>query len=448
MIDGSTLIGWGFKPGKWFKTAIKRANQLQALGASDEAIYAEVNLLRPIEMELRTNAREFGVFIEPQNELERANIENVIVHMDALMRVPTIKAGAIMPDACPAGSQLGAIPVGGVVACEDAIHPGFHSADICCSVAMSVFNRDADMKTILDQAMRATHFGPTARLDQIQPPVEIMQTIEGNAFLSDLAQSAVRHFATQGDGNHFLYVGRVRSTGKIALVTHHGSRSLGALLYKKGMAAARKHTSIVAPKVPEHNAWIKASSREGESYWNALQIVRAWTKANHFAIHDRLAKLIGNKVIDRAWNEHNFVFQKSDGLFYHGKGATPSWSGFSPDDDGRTLIPLNMAAPILITGHRDNTGSLGFAPHGAGRNLGRKAFLRENDGLEAPSGIDIRAYLGKHDPSEFPAAYKDAASVRAQIEKFDLATIEDEIEPLGGIMAGEWIDPPPWKKGR
>lgn len=142
------------------------------------------------------------------------------------------------------------------------------------------------------------------------------------------------------------------------------------------------------------------------------------------------------------------MFRKADGLFYHAKGATPSWRGFSPDDDGRTLIPLNMAAPILVTSHLDKSEALGFAPHGAGRNLGRKAFLRSRgDAPPAPPvGLDIRPYLGRHDPTEFPEAYKDAASVRSQIERFGLARVEDEILPLGGIMAGEWLEDPPWKR--
>ena len=37
-----------------------------------------------------------------------------------------------------------------------------------------------------------------------------------------------RHFGTQGDGNHFFFVGRIASTGETALVTHHGSRKPGA----------------------------------------------------------------------------------------------------------------------------------------------------------------------------------------------------------------------------
>src|SRR6202000_3021064 len=92
-------------------------------------------------------------------------------------------------------------------------------------------------------------------------------------------------------------------------LTHHGSRGFGAQLYKRAMAVAKKHTAIHAPKVPAHNAWIKDSSTEGASYWEALQIIRAWTHANHMAIHDMTAAKIGNAVDNRFWNEHNFVFQ-------------------------------------------------------------------------------------------------------------------------------------------
>ena len=107
-----------------------------------------------------------------------------------------------------------------------------------------------------------------------------------------------------------------------------------------------------------------------------------------------------------------------------GKGATPNWSGFSDDDDGRTIVPLNMAEPILVLKHKDNRDALGFAPHGAGRNVGRKAFLRENE-PRLPTGIDARFYCGKPDLSELPEAYKNAASVRSQITKCGLGEVID-----------------------
>ena len=58
--------------------------------------------------------------------------------MQTLMKTPTIVDGAIMPDACPAGPN-GTIPVGGVAVAKNAIHPGMHSADICCSVMLNRF---------------------------------------------------------------------------------------------------------------------------------------------------------------------------------------------------------------------------------------------------------------------------------------------------------------------
>lgn len=447
MIDGNTLIAWGFKPGRWFKQGLATANEMRAAGADDDAIFAALQVLQPAETLMRTNGVPFAMLIDAENELERANVAAVTQHMDALMRVPTIVAGAVMPDACPSGTALGTIPVGGVVACEDAIHPGFHSSDICCSVAVTVFARKDDPKRILDAVHAVTHFGPGGRDRLHQLPDELMAGFEANPFLKGLERFAIGHFATQGDGNHFAYVGHLKSTGQAALVTHHGSRGFGAQLYKRGMAVAKRHTAIHAPKVPDHSSWIKASSDDGRAYWEALQVARLWTRANHHAIHDLAAAKLGNAVADRFWNEHNFVFQKSDGLFYHGKGATPNWSGFSADDDGRTIVPLNMAEPVLILKHRDNKDALGFAPHGAGRNLGRKAFLRENR-PDLPDGIDARFYCGKPDLSELPQAYKNAASVRAQIARYGLGEVIDEVIPYGSIMAGDWEADAPWRKGR
>lgn len=447
MIDGNTLIAWGFRPGRWFQGALATANAMHAGGADDDAIFTALRAMQPVETLLRTNGVPFAMLIEAENEQERANVAAVAEHMDALMRVPTIMAGAVMPDACPSGVVPGTIPIGGVVACDDAIHPGFHSSDICCSVAMTVFCRKDDPKRVLDAVHDVTHFGRGGRDRVHMPPDNVMSQFAKNPFLRGLERFAIGHFATQGDGNHFAYIGHLKSTGQVALVTHHGSRGLGAQVFKRGMAAARRHTAIHAPKVPGHNAWIKASSEEGRAYWEALQVVRRWTKANHIVIHDLTAAKIGNAIADRFWNEHNFVFRKPDGRFYHGKGATPNWSGFSEDDDGRTLVPLNMAEPVLVLKHRDNRDALGFAPHGAGRNIGRKAFLRDNR-PELPTGIDARFYCGEADLSELPPAYKNAASVRSQIAAYGLGEVIDEVIPYGSIMAGDWESEAPWRTGK
>ena len=125
MITGETLIQWGFKPGKWFKDALMMAGALEAKGASQDAIFKALENLQPLEVLMRTNDRPYGVFVGAETDVEKANVAAVIGNMDALMRVPTIRAAAVMPDACPSGLEPGTIPVGGAVACEDAITRDF-----------------------------------------------------------------------------------------------------------------------------------------------------------------------------------------------------------------------------------------------------------------------------------------------------------------------------------
>jgi RNA-splicing ligase RtcB len=338
-----------------------------------------------------------------------------------------------------------------------------HSADICCSMAMSVFKRGENVGKVLDAAQKVTHFGPGGRkdVDGLHPKelANLIADFEDNPFLRGLADYAKYHFMTQGDGNHFLYVGEMSSTGQMVVVTHHGSRGLGGQLYKRGKAAAERHTKIHAPRIPMHNAWIDGDSQQGEDYWASLQVIRQWTKLNHFAIHNQLARTLGIKIDHQMWNEHNFVFRKSDGLFYHAKGATPAYPGYAADETGRALIPLNMAEPILIVAPPDShpatdPSSMGFAPHGAGRNMSRSAHAKllmeefgDSSGLSPHAieaiiaretkGIDARFWTGQPDVSELPSAYKNAKQVTAAIEAHHLATIVDTIHPLGSMMAGE-----------
>ncbi len=459
MITGKTLIAWGYQPGAWFTEAIAAAEKARLAGSDEMAIRAVVDRLASQSVPPAVALREAGELpyrlnLRAEDDDEAANIAAVERQMRELLRLPTIVAGSIMPDACPSGSAPGTIPVGGVAAAKDAIHPGMHSADICCSMAVTIF-ADVEPTALLDAGMKHSHFGgggrPRGR--QLHPPQQVLAQFDANPFLQPVVSAAIEHFATQGDGNHFFYVGRIASNGQIALVTHHGSRKPGALLYKAGMETAERFRRMLSPETPKHNAWIPAQTRDGEAYWQALQLIRSWTKANHFAIHDLVAEVLGLERKDRFWNEHNFVFQKHDGLFYHAKGATPAWPDFAPDSCGLTLIPLNMAAPILITRGLNAENGLGFAPHGAGRNFSRTAYLRRHAGkteqamvAEQTAGIDARFFCGIPDISELPGAYKTAATVRAQIAEFGLAEVVDTIEPIGCIMAGDWQRTAPWRK--
>jgi tRNA-splicing ligase RtcB (3'-phosphate/5'-hydroxy nucleic acid ligase) len=275
----------------------------------------------------------------------------------------------------------------------------------------------------------------------------LLEKIKGNRFLNSerSIMLAKTHLASQGNGNHFLSLNISKNTGETFMVTHHGSRGFGALLYKTGMAVAEKFRKEISPKTLARNAWIPYDTEEGKTYWEALQIVREWTKLNHTLIHDATLEKIGAELKFRFWNEHNFVFKDENNLFHHAKGATPISDKFVPDSvDGLRLIPLNMGEPILVVRGKTTETNLGFAPHGAGRDKSRSQHKRENSHktieqifAEETKGLDVRFFSGNIDISELPSAYKNAENVKNQMKRFGLGEVVDELIPFGCIMGGE-----------
>lgn len=450
-ITGKTFIALGYRSGKWFKDALIYANENNLEGIDLEQYLEQFASPPPIDPFKKPIP--FYKNIEAENEEEKQNVKQVIETMNELMKTPTLVNGAIMPDACPTGGK-GQIPVGGVAVAKNAIHPAMHSADICCSVMMTNFGK-IDPKLVLDAAHKITHFGGGGRKEYSDLPTDLVERMKANYFFSDEKSYvlATSHLGTQGDGNHFLFIGISKATGETMMVTHHGSRGLGAYLYTKGMKIAERFRAELSPKTLKKNAWIPYDTEIGKAYWDALQIVRTWTKLNHTTLHNATCEALNIEPIERFWNEHNFVFKDGD-LFYHAKGATPLEDKFVPDStNGLRLIPLNMSEPVLIVRGTATENNLGFAPHGAGRNISRSQHIRNKAGktieeifAEETANLDIRFFSKAVDISELPSAYKSAKNVKAQMEKFNLGTVVDEIMPYGCIMAGDWLKDAPWRK--
>lgn len=457
-VTGTDLIDWGHRPGPHFPALLARANAARAEGLGlapiRQMLAAELPPPEPASVPLALHAGgavPLHLNIRAEGPDEEANVADVLATMREVLKTPTVEAGALLPDACPAG-PLGTIPVGGVVAARNAIHPGMHSADICCSVMLTDLGH-VDPKSALDAAGAVTHFGPGGRGQgsRFTVSLDLLDQFRANPFLSDggMLHMAQAHMGTQGDGNHFVFIGRSRATGRVAMVTHHGSRGPGGMLYKAGMAAAERFRKALSPQTLKQNAWIPADSDEGRDYWDALQVIRRWTKANHNALHQAVAERLRAEPGDRYWNEHNFVFRRDD-LYYHGKGATPAWGDYAADATGLTLIPLNMAEPVLVVRGRDAGHALGFSPHGAGRNFSRSEHRRRMGRLTPAemlaaetAGLDVRFHAGPVDASELPSSYKNAASLIGQIRDYGLAEVVDFIDPFGSIMAGDI--PPFWQ---
>ena len=475
LLTSQDLIEAGYEPGPVFQELLAKLAEYEARGISDPK-YALKLLKRdvvppPVKSVMREKSSPLAEAILPVTKEEQENVQAARKQMGELLKTPVIARGALMPDACPAGQGQAVIPVGGAIAVENAIIPSAHSADVCCSMFATFYEESDSVSKELDALVLSTRFGPGFRLpDDLVHDEVLNEDVWENRFLTGLRERAGAQLADQGDGNHFAFIGevdvdetmlavlRLTGHGDLAdrfhlpegesrryrvLVTHHGSRSLGAHLYKRGQIAAEKHVARIGRQIPAAAAWIDASSDTGRDYWHALQYVARWTKANHRAVHRRFLERIGAKSVAEVANEHNFVWQRGD-TFFHGKGATPAWK----DDSGRPqlgLIPLNMAEPVLLVPGADQEEFLSFAPHGAGRNISRTALRRKfpdeasrRAAIErGTEGLDVRWFCGKPDLSETPVAYKNAAQVKEQIRDFGLAEIVAEIRPLGCIMAGD-----------
>ena len=486
-IKARDLIAAGWHEGRRLGGALRRARDLQSSGISREATLAQLEQEFPKQLAVilpRYEAAPLSEAIVPETADETVNVEAARARMLELLHIPIVKRGALMPDACPSGRSRALIPVGGAIEVENAIIPGAHSADICCSMFASFFPANHPTGEMMDHLQKTTHLGPGGRPRGLQWASPVLETpVWDNLFLSGLQSRARDFMGTQGDGNHFAYLGRIQFTDaqraafeeagytELAewivrreglfnvLVTHHGSRGLGADVYKRGQIAARKWCDENAKDIPDAAVWLPGDSPEGRAYWDALQYVSRWTKENHTQIHAAFLRRIGQRALVQIGNEHNFVWKRGDS-FFHGKGATPAWR----DAEGRPLlglIPLNMAREILVVLGSNNDEYLSFCPHGAGRNLSRTAMLRpykDADGeidparvqqvlAENTAGLDIRWYCGTPDLSESPLAYKDATKVKAQIAQFGLANVVGEIQPQGCIMAGEAPEPH-WARAR
>ena len=481
------LISAGWQEGPRIGAALRRSRELDASGLERALLFAQLEVefpkITPL-IQLRERPAPLAEALRAETPEEETNLAACRKRMQELLRMPVIEAGALMPDACPSSQEFAGIPVGGAIAVRNAIIPGAHSADICCSMFASFFPATHPTAEMMDHLQKVTHFGPggRARGQQWASPV-FDEPVWQNAFLSGLRSRAQDCMGTQGDGNHFAYLGTIdfskpdiealREAGHLevaekiskhdgrfsVLVTHHGSRGFGADVYKRGQKAARHWCDQNAAGVPDAAAWLPYDTEDGKAYWEALQYVGRWTRENHASIHRAFLARLGLEPLLQLGNEHNFVWKRGD-LFLHGKGATPAWT----DDLNRPLIgiiPLNMGREILLVLGANHPEFLSFCPHGAGRNQSRSATLRpfkDSEGNIDPSrvqqvlaattpGLDIRWYSGKPDLSETPIAYKDATKVKSEIKQHGLARVIGEIQPLGCIMAGE-ANEQPWERAR
>ncbi|NDV64383.1 RtcB family protein [Bacteroides sp. 224] len=300
--------------------------------------------------------------------------------MQMAMRLPVTVAGALMPDA-HAGYGL---PIGGVLAVNNAVIPYAVGLDIGCRMSLTLFDANTDfLKRYayqIKEALKAyTHFGITGALPFAQEH-EILDRSEFQLtpLLKMLHGKVVRQLGSSGGGNHFVEFGEMElfadnvlnlPEGKYtALLSHSGSRGMGAAIAKHYSDIAREACKL--PREAQHFAWLTMDSEAGQEYWMSMNLAGDFARACHERISINLSKALGIKPIANISNHHNFAWREeiAPGQYaiVHRKGATPAGKG-QPG-----FIPGSMATPGYLVCGKGVTESLNSASHGSGRAMSRQ----------------------------------------------------------------------------
>ncbi len=364
--------------------------------------------------------------------------QEAINQMDKACLLPVSVAGALMPDA-----HVGyGLPIGGVLATDNAVIPYAVGVDIACRMKMTVL--DIPLRTLEDKQDRLTRaieaetkFGVGANFKQRRQHAVMDADWSCSSITRQFKDKAWSQLGTSGSGNHFVEFGIFTAKEKIlglepgtyvALLSHSGSRGTGASVcdyYSK--LAVKKHPEL--PKELQRLAWLGLDTTEGQEYWAAMELMGEYAAANHACIHKHMAQHLGAEVLLDLENHHNFAWKEKhvvDGvereLVVHRKGATPAGQGVLG------IIPGSMATPGFVVRGKGNPESLDSASHGAGRVMSRtranatfnwkevNQFLRQRGVTLISAGLD-----------EVPMVYKNIHEVMAA--QADLVDILGQFDP-------------------
>lgn len=366
---------------------------------------------------LRENALEFSIY-------GKEYIEQGALHqMFIAAKLPVARAAALMPDA----HQGYGLPIGGVLATENAVIPYAVGVDIGCRMALSVYDipiqrlKD-DHRQLKQMLLDHTAFGAGKGLSNpMDDAVLERNEFEEISIVKSLKDKAWKQIGSSGSGNHFVEFGEVTLTDGhqqwgipngtyLGVLSHSGSRGLGAGIAGHYTKLAMHQTRL--PREAGHLAWLTMDSQEGIEYWKAMNLAGDYASACHHHIHLRLGKALGEKPLFVVENHHNFAWKETlpDGteVIVHRKGATPAGKGVLG------IIPGSMTAPGYIVRGRGVAASLQSASHGAGRVMSRSRAKRSITGNTLRKHLrEQRVTLLGGGLDEAPMAYKNIDQVMA-----------------------------------
>lgn len=364
--------------------------------------------------------------------------------MQQACSLPMAVGAALMPDA-----HVGyGLPIGGVLALDNAVAPYAVGVDIACRMKLTVYGIPAgEIRKLRDDLVGALEGGTVFGVGRQQSQRQEHAVMDADWTITRITRekkdTAHKQLGTSGSGNHFVEWGTLflaeddeqlglKAGEYVALLSHSGSRGAGS-------AVCNVYSGIARDRLPERFAdlgrlaWLDMDSEAGQEYWAAMNLMGDYAAANHDVIHRRVAGLLGEAPIAAVENHHNFAWLEEHGgkhVYVHRKGATPAGEGVLG------VIPGSMGDPAYVVRGKGNAESLRSASHGAGRRMSRtKAkstfnFKAVRNDL-AKKGIEVLSAGA----DEVPGVYKNINEVMAA--QTDLVETVARFQPRIVKMCGD-----------
>lgn len=349
---------------------------------------------------------------------------------------------AIMPDV-HAGMGM---PIGGVLACKDAVIPNAVGVDIGCGMCAIKTNwKTAAISphVLRDKIMTAVRKRIPFGMDHHQELQDEKYMPEGYDIdkmyvISHQYKAALRQVGTLGGGNHFIEFQKDEADNLWVMI-HSGSRNLGKQVgeyYNK--IATRLNTiwySQVSPDILL--PFLPLTTHEFNNYWAEMRYCIDFALCNRRLMMERIKEILVD-VLPRIEFEpminiaHNYAAWENhfgESVIVHRKGATLARKGITG------IIPGSMGSASYIVEGLGNPDSFCSCSHGAGRTMSRKAAINNLSFDEEVRHLNelgiIHGISRQYDLQEATSAYKDIETVMAN--QLDLVRIKTRLMPIASM---------------
>lgn len=349
---------------------------------------------------------------------------------------------AIMPDV---HTGMG-MPIGGVLACTDAVIPNAVGVDIGCGMCavktnwrVSHITYEVMRKKIMRGIRKRIPLGKEHhKKPQDEKYLPTGYDIDKLEIVKRRQHSIPCEVGTLGGGNHFIELQRDEDDF-LWIMIHSGSRNLGKQVgeYYNKIAATlneRWHSSV-SPDI--RLPFLALGCKEFNDYWNEMTYCIDFALCNRRLMMERIEEVLADSLsgiefepmINIAHNYAAFENHFGHNVIVHRKGATLARKGVTG------IIPGSQGTASYIVEGLGNPNSFCSCSHGAGRVLSRTKAIQTLDMREEIERLNakgiIHAIRIQSDMQEASGAYKDIEKVIAN--ELDLVKIKTRLLPVAVI---------------